>query len=120
MPKLDFYVYCKNELVAHVWIGDNFTVNHESYSDHPAKNPIICKPKDANGVLRFLESRCTSRHNAGIRQILDILGIEEYDPIAIIRKTHGTMIHDFNWVRFADEPVYRWEDFECVKLYNRA
>ena len=119
MPKLDFYIYYKNELMGHVWLGNDLSVNHESYSNDPFKNPMIGTPKNVEGVLYFLERRCTSRHNAGIREILDILEISEYDPISIIRKTHGIMIHDFNWIRFADEPVYKWEEFECVKLYNR-
>lgn len=46
----------------------------------------------------FLEERCIPRQRAGMREYLDALGLEEYDPLAIIQKTKGHMAEDDQWM----------------------
>ena len=46
----------------------------------------------------FLEERCIPRERAGLREYLEALGLEEYDPLAIIRKTQGRMAEDDQWL----------------------
>ncbi len=46
----------------------------------------------------FLEERCIPRERAGLREYLDALGLEEYDPLAIIRKTRGRMAEYDQWM----------------------
>lgn len=43
---------------------------------------------------RFLEDRCIPRQRAELRNYLEALGLEEYDPLAIIEKTGGRMAED--------------------------
>lgn len=43
---------------------------------------------------RFLEERCVPPQRAGLREYLEALGLEEYDPLAIIEKTGGRMAED--------------------------
>lgn len=47
---------------------------------------------------RFLEERCIPRQRAGLREYLEALGLEEYDPLAIIEKTGGRMAEDQQWL----------------------
>ncbi len=47
---------------------------------------------------RFLEERCIPRARSGLREYLDAIGVMEYDPIEIIRKTHGRMAEDQQWL----------------------
>lgn len=47
----------------------------------------------------FLESRCVPRARAGLRHYLNTLGLEEYDPLEIIRKTAGKMAEDQQWIQ---------------------
>lgn len=47
---------------------------------------------------RFLEERCIPRQRAGLREYLEVLGLEEYDPLAIIEKTSGRMAEDQQWL----------------------
>ena len=47
---------------------------------------------------RFLEERCIPRQRAGLREYLEALGLEEYDPLAIIEKTSGRMAEDQQWL----------------------
>lgn len=47
---------------------------------------------------RFLEERCIPRQRAGLREYLETLGLDEYDPLAIIEKTSGRMAEDQQWL----------------------
>ena len=46
----------------------------------------------------FLEERCIPRQRAGMREYLETLELDEYEPIAIIRKTQGRMAEDDQWM----------------------
>lgn len=43
---------------------------------------------------QFLEERCIPRQRAGLREYLEALDLEEYDPLAMIEKTEGRMAED--------------------------
>ncbi len=47
----------------------------------------------------FLEERCIPRSRAGLREYLETLGLEEYDPMEIIKKTSGKMAEDNQWIQ---------------------
>lgn len=49
-------------------------------------------------LMVFLEERCIPRARAGLREYLDELGLDEYDPIEIIKKTSGRMAEDNQWL----------------------
>ena len=53
---------------------------------------------DWEDFQRFLEERCIPRQRAGLREYLEALGLEEYDPLAIIEKTGGRMAEDRQWL----------------------
>ena len=46
----------------------------------------------------FLEDRCIPRARAGLREYLEALQLDEYDPIEIIKKTSGRMAEDDQWI----------------------
>ena len=46
----------------------------------------------------FLEERCIPRQRAGLREYLEALGLDEYEPLAIIQKTKGRMSEDDQWM----------------------
>ena len=50
-------------------------------------------------LQHFLEERCIPRARAGLREYLESIGVEEYDPIEIIKKTEGRMAEDGQWIR---------------------
>lgn len=47
----------------------------------------------------FLEERCIPRTRAGLREYLEALGLDEYDPLEIIKKTGGKMAEDSQWIQ---------------------
>ena len=48
--------------------------------------------------LHFLESRCIPKTRAGLREYLEAIGVDRYDPLEIIRKTQGRMAEDDLWL----------------------
>ena len=48
--------------------------------------------------MSFLEERCLPKSRAGIREYLEAIGVSEYDPMEIIKKTAGRMAEDDQWI----------------------
>ena len=48
--------------------------------------------------LSFLEERCIPRQRDGLREYLETLGLDEYSPIDIIKKTFGRSAEDNQWL----------------------
>lgn len=48
----------------------------------------------------FLEERCVPRSRSGIREYLETIGVEEYNPVEIIKKTSGRMAEDNQWINW--------------------
>lgn len=47
----------------------------------------------------FLEERCMPRARDRLRLILEDIGVDSYDPMAIIEKTQGRMAEDGQWLK---------------------
>lgn len=54
----------------------------------------------------FLESRCIPRTRANIKDLIDAMGIDHYDPWLIVRKTKGKMAEDHQWIEILPDPDY--------------
>ena len=50
----------------------------------------------------FLESRCIPRQRDGLQYYLAELGLDQYDPLDIIRKTEGRMAEDACWIKIVE------------------
>lgn len=47
----------------------------------------------------FLEDRCIPKSRAGLREYLETIGVDKYDPLEIIKKTAGRMSEDNQWIK---------------------
>lgn len=71
------------------------TVKHENFTEDLTKTPFgNNKTPTIADFYSFLEERCIPRSRAGLREYLDVLDIAEYDPLEIVKKTHGIMAED--------------------------
>ena len=52
-----------------------------------------------NDYQAFLEDRCIPRSRAGLREYLEAIGVDQYDPLEIIQKTAGRMSEDDQWLK---------------------
>ncbi len=50
----------------------------------------------------FLEERCVPKNRSGIREYLETIGVDEYSPIEIIKKTAGRMAEDNQWLEMEE------------------
>jgi len=80
-----------------------------NYTDNLINRPFgsIESPTMAD-LENFLEGRCFPKARANCQQLLLEMGLEHYDPLAIIMKTHGRQWDDYNWILF-DGEVFDYE-----------
>ena len=52
---------------------------------------------------KILEMRCFEKERGDIWEILEHLGLEEYNPQEMVKKTHGVSYNDYIWFRFPGE-----------------
>ena len=107
-----FYVMYKNEIVTKVsFIKNGSLINIEKFTEHPAIQPFCGTDVSLERVMKFLKRRCFSQARPDAYKILDALGLKEYDPVEIIKITHGHMWEDCTWIRFEGETL-TWEDIK--------
>ena len=82
------------------------TVNYKTYADDIYALPfgVNMQPNIAD-VNRFFESRCFPKERRNCKQLLEDLGLEEYIPLDIVRKTHGRQLEDYCWILFEGEEL---------------
>ena len=51
-----------------------------------------------NDFQVFLEERCIPRSRAGLREYLEEINVDKYEPLDIIQKTKGRMAEDEQWI----------------------
>ncbi len=103
-----FEVYWKNELSSRVSVkGSRVIVNR--IIRHPLHQIFPAGEISRHRLNDILELRCFDRHRPDAAQKLQALGLTEYRPIDIVRRTHGVSYNDFIWFRFMGEDL-RAED----------
>ena len=104
MDDFTFEVYWKDEITARVYVRkQNVTVSR--FSENPGKQLFAERKMTRYQLGKILEMRCWQKERADIHEILDHLGLKEYNPYEIVRKTHGVSYNDFIWFRFPGEKL---------------
>lgn len=116
-PALDMEEYArKKRLMGHrvlslrYYDGDQLcTLIYADLTDHTVqvRNDTTDWVKTAFGkkalptwedLSAFLEERCIPRGRAGLQDYLAGIGLNEYDPLEIVKKTGGRMAEDRQWL----------------------
>ena len=75
------------------------TLVHQDFTSNLVKTAFCRKAQPSwEDFMYFLEERCIPRTRAGLREYLETIGILEYDPVEIIKKTQGRMAEDHQWL----------------------
>ncbi len=111
---LKFETYWKDELTSRVIVHNNH-VYIKRYVLHPVKQIFPTNETDVYTLSKILEGRCWERGRKDIDNILNKLNIKYYNPLDIVRKTHGVSYNDFIWIKFEGEKL----DWEDIKPRNR-
>ena len=68
-------------------------------------------------VEDFIEDRCFPRSRPNVKETLRFLGLDFYEPLEIVYKTHGVIHGDFYWLRFEDQKDITWEK-DILSMYQ--
>ena len=74
--------------------------NHTSNPLHTAFG--VNDNPDWQDYQSFLEERCIPKSRAGLQEYLNAIGVDEYHPLEIIRKTKGRMAEDQSWLEVTE------------------
>ena len=97
--KLEFY---DREILCTRIIADftDETLSVENTTEHIVKTAFGKNEAPTwEDFQNFLEERCVPRSRSGIREYLETIGVEEYNPIEIIKRTSGRMAEDNQWIK---------------------
>ncbi len=96
---LDFYdndVLCTKicaDFTDETLVAENFTDNIVKTAFGEKNSPVW------DDFESFLKERCIPESRSGIREYLEVIGVEEYAPLKIIEKTEGRMAEDNQWIK---------------------
>ena len=112
MKDVYFYLYFKKYLLSHVIVKDN-KVTVENFTTKRFFTPFLIDNVTTQTVMNFFNNRCFEPSRPDKKQLLNRLGLDAYDSLEIVKKTHGMMAEDYCWVKFEGEDI----DYE--RLFNR-
>lgn len=97
--KISFYD--KHELCTLIYADfTDCTIKVEQCTSNTIKTAFGNNPVPSwESFQEFLEERCIPRGRDGLREYLESIGIDEYDPFEIIKKTEGRMAEDCQWIK---------------------
>lgn len=77
------------------------TIVAENYTDNIVKTAFGNNTAPTwEDFQNFMEERCVPKSRSGIREYLETIGVEEYNPMEIIKKTNGRMAEDNQWLKW--------------------
>ncbi len=113
---LEILCFWNDELVAYVKVNHN-KAKVQKFTSHPVKQIFHDDEMDVFKLSTVLETRCWQRDCRSIDNYLKKLDISYYDPLAIVKKTHGVSYNDFLWFRFNGENL-TWKDVAPRRFRN--
>ncbi len=104
----DFFLMWEDEVTASVKVGEN-EIYVNRFTLHPAKQIFYADTIPNYKFGQILKDRCWDENRPDIDLLLEKIGLYEYNPYEICKKTHGKMIQDRTWFKFEGETItYRY------------
>lgn len=104
--------YWKDEKTATVRL-DNQYAYIKRYSSHPVKQLFYSDKITRFEFGEILSDRCWDKNRPDLDELLSSLGLDEYNPYEICKRTHGKMKQDSIWFRFPGE-MLEYKDVQYV------
>ena len=114
---LEFTCYWKDEPVSNILVKNNRAYIKRFIKKHPFKQIFHADEMDINKLSEVLRTRCWEDNRADIDVHLKKLGLAYYDPLGIVKKTHGVSYNDFLWIQFSGEHLM-WKDVAPKRFRN--
>lgn len=100
----NFEVFWKNELSARVSVN-NSRVHVSRYIIHPVRQIFSSDNISRNQLNEVLKLRCFEEGRTDMQSKLRAMGLTEYNPLEIVKRTHGVSYNDYIWIRFPGENI---------------
>ncbi|MBR4600362.1 MAG: hypothetical protein IKO39_09985 [Treponema sp.] len=104
----NFSVYWANEKTADVIFTKN-TALIKRYTQNPVKQIFAKDELPLFELGEIIKLRCWDENRDNLEKYLHKLGLSEYNPYEICRKTHGVMFQDKTWFKYEGETL-TWDD----------
>lgn len=104
LNEYSFEVYWKDEITARVYVHRSEAIISR-FVEHPVKQLFARNRMTRDQINRVLELRCWDRGRPDLPELLQNIGLTEFNPQEIVRRTHGVMRNDFIWFRFPGENI---------------
>ena len=121
LEEYTFEVYHKNDISARVLVRKD-KVHVTRFIIHPVRQLFYSDNITRNQLNEIFRLRCFDENRPDAMDKLRYLGLTEYNPKEIVKKTHGVSYNDYLWFRFEGENL-RAEDVlvrdEYVQCRNR-
>ena len=116
-PTIDEFIYNRknNHLIKLEYFNSSelcttiiadYTLKEIAFKNYSSNNLYLAfgKKKSCtwNEYQDFLESRCVPKSRDRIRNYLEALSLDSYEPIEIIKKTSGRMAEDNQWIKVTE------------------
>lgn len=97
-----FSVFYNTELTADVDVKEN-DVLIKRYTMHPVKQIFYADRIPRYKLGEILELRCWDKNRVDLLDCLHKIGLSEYNPYEICRRTHGITYADKIWFRYEND-----------------
>jgi hypothetical protein len=104
LENYSFEVLWKDELTARVYV-DQDIVAVTRYCEHPVKQIFASERMTRYQLNKILSLRCFEENRPDMVEKLQALGLKEYIPYEIVKRTHGVSYNDYIWFRFPNEQL---------------
>ena len=105
---LRFQYMFRDEVMADVEVDYEkpFSIKVKNYTEDNLYKPFGIRDNPTmEDFDDFLVSRCFPKERRNCKQLLKDLGLINYSPYLIVRKTHGRQLEDYLWIKFEGETV---------------
>lgn len=106
-----FYIMNKNRKVCKVVIS-GLKVTLEKYSDKLSDKQFPTDTPTIEEVYAWIEERCFPESRANKKELLEAMGLTLYEPLEIVKITHGLLHEDYNWILWEGEEI----NYEDIKI----
>ena len=106
-----FYIMDKNRKICKVNIlGLNVTL--EKYSDELIDKQFPTDTPTIEEVYAWIEQRCFPENRANKDELLAAMNLSLYEPLEIVKITHGLLHEDYIWILWEGEEI----NYEDIKI----
>jgi hypothetical protein len=104
LTNYSFEVLWKDEITARVSVEQD-KVRVERFCEHPLRQIFASDKMTRYQLNKILSMRCFDEGRSDAREKLNALGLTDYVPYEIVKRTHGVSYNDYIWIRFPGEKL---------------